>query len=187
MGASPPAPELMDNESIEGGPIATQILSAAKLTGRSSNGLSVGVLGTAMNPDQSDGSYSVGGDWSIQSPERNYAFRGQVAGSFRLDDVLHKKTKQGVGTYVELAREGGEHFRVWTNYRFYSPDFDPNDLGFLWRSDLHDYYGNIQLRRVEKLGPFSEIYTGLEPNGKFNTDGLDLGQELRAYFNTKWT
>ena len=38
--------------------------------------------------------------------------------------------------------------------------------------------------QVEQL--LRRVYAGVEVNGKFNTDGLDLGQQQQVYFNTKW-
>ncbi len=147
---------------------------------------SVGAMATALNPAETDGSYSGGLDWVLRTEDTKYAFRGQVAGSLRYPDVLGKEEQRGAGIYTRIGREGGADFRLLGEYRFYSKKFDPNDMGFLRRNDLHNYKLYAQYFRREATGPFMEIYTGLLPSGELNTDGLDLGQRIVYYLNTKW-
>ncbi len=234
LGAPPPDPTLGDEESVRYGPTATPILSAAKLTGRSASGLSVGMieavflptefgiqddesggtqlrdgspwasasvlrlstepranstfglLGTAYNPGGSNGSYSGGVDWNLLDANREYSFRGQVAGSLRLDEMLGREASHGAGLWTQLAREGGEHFRVKGNYQIFGQGFDPNDLGYVWRDDLQCYSLDLTFRQVEAIGPFAQIFAGIRPHGHLTTHGMDLGQDASIYLNAKW-
>ncbi|MCP4677762.1 MAG: carbohydrate binding family 9 domain-containing protein [Deltaproteobacteria bacterium] len=52
LGAPPPDPTLDSRESVKYGPTSTPILSAAKLTGRSASGLSVGMIEAVFLPTE---------------------------------------------------------------------------------------------------------------------------------------
>ncbi len=235
FGAAPPDPVVADNETVVFGPLATPILSAVKLTGRTERGLSlgvldavfmpteleiensdtgqrstrrstpwtnaatlrlvaetgdrgssVGVLATAVNPSGSDGSYAGGLDWNLFSENRTYSFRGQVAGQVRFDEVLGRDESHGAAMRVQLGRDGGEHFRFWAGYVIFGKGFDPNDLGYLWRDDLHRGFGHVQYRQIKPFGPFLELYTGVGFNSFTTTDWLRIGQNAWSYFNVKW-
>ncbi len=234
LGAPPPDPGLGDTEVVRRGPTATPILSAAKVTGRSSGGLSVGVIdaallptefviedeatgireyrdgsswtnasvlrlnteptgsstfglmATALNPADNNGSYTGGVDWNLLDANKEYSFRGQIAGSLRDDEILGREESHGAGVWARLAREGGEHLRLRASYSLFTDGFDPNDLGYLRRDDLQSYSLFVQFRQADKIGPFAQLYAGVTPYGSFDTDGLDLGQNCRAYFQAKW-
>jgi len=235
LGGPPRAPvDLGDTEWVSGGPASTPILGAAKLSGRSPGGLTVGViesvmmptelevtddatgeayqrrsspwtnaavvrlavepdegstfglLTTAFNPEGSNGSYAGGVDWDVTSDDRMYAFRGQLAGSLRFEGVPGMEPSQGAAVWTQLARQGGEHLRVWANFQALGPGFDPNDLGFLSRDDIHTTSAHVQLRQVERWGPILSGYTGVRPKMSWNFDGVSLGQGGDVYVKVKW-
>ncbi|MDJ0765810.1 MAG: DUF5916 domain-containing protein [Myxococcota bacterium] len=234
IGAPPPTPSLDDDQVVVTGPTATPILAAAKFTGRTQSGFSmgaiqavlaptefiienegtpggdivsgspwtsatvlrlnteptktatIGAIATAFNPGGSSGSYSGGVDVTAFDANREYVFQGQVVGSLRYDGVFEQEEARGVGIHAKLGREGGEHFRFSMNYQYFSEDFDPNDLGYLRRNDLHHYLLFLRLQKMEKWGPFSEVHVTATPNGHFNNNGLNLGQGGGIGFFGKW-
>jgi hypothetical protein len=236
LGGPPSAPlGLGDDEWVSGGAASTPILGAAKLSGRSATGLTVGVieavmmptelevtddatgqtstrsggtwtnaalvrlavepragstfglLTTAYNPQDTNGAYTGGLDWDLVSGDKLYAFRGQLAGSLRYEGVPGREASNGAGAWTRIAREGGEHLRVWATYSAYGPGFDPNDLGFLSRDDIHSGTLHVQLRETQEWGPFLHTYAGVLPKTAWNFDGLDLGQGGQVYAKAKWS
>ncbi|MBW2276804.1 MAG: carbohydrate binding family 9 domain-containing protein [Deltaproteobacteria bacterium] len=235
LGGPPRSPvDLTGTEWVSGGPSSTPILGAAKLSGRSSGGLTVGVieavmmpteleltddatgevhdrlssrwtnaavvrlavepiegstfgvLATAFNPDDTNGAYTGGVDWDLVTDDRMYALRGQLAGSLRFEGVPGMEPSQGAAVWTQLARQGGEHLRLWANFNALGPGFDPNDLGFLSRDDIHTTSLHVQLRQSEQWGPILNGYAGVRPKMSWNFDGLDLGRGGDVYAKVKW-
>ncbi len=234
IGQPPPDPDLQDGESIRYGHTLTPMLGAARITGRTERGLSVGVLdavmlptelvvenentgnryrrqgtpwtnaaafrsitevgagstigvlGTALNPADSGGAYSGGMDWNLLTKDREYAFRGQVAGTSRLDDVLGKEPANGGALWTNLAREGGEPFRFLLSYDLTSKGFDPNDLGYQQRNNLHHYWGQVDHFHLKGVGPFEQLYSGIGADGHWNLDGVMLSHSAWLYQSHKW-
>jgi len=149
-------------------------------------GSQLGLLATALNPEDSNGAYAGGVDWTLLTDDRLYSFKGQVAGSLRMDEVWGREASNGGALWTQLARQGGETFRAWATYQVYGPGFDPNDLGYLSRDDLQRYELHLQLRRVVPTGPFHQLLAGVRPSGSTNTSGLDLGQGGQVYVKAKW-
>jgi hypothetical protein len=235
LGGPPRAPiDLGGSEWVSGGPSSTPIIGAAKLSGRSSGGLTVGVieavmmptelevtddatgetelregsrlsnaavvrlaveprpgstfglLATAFNPPDTNGAYTGGVDWDLISGDKLYSFSGQLAGSLRYEGVPGHEAQNGAAAWVRIARQGGEHLRVWGRYSLYSPGFDPNDLGFLTRDDIHSGWAHVQLRQAQKWGPFLHAYAGVRPKMAWSFDGLDLGKGGDVYAKVEW-
>jgi hypothetical protein len=157
-----------------------------RVSAEHSSTANVGVLATALNPDETNGSYTGGVDWNLLTKDREYAFRGQVAGSKRSDGVLGQEASQGGALHLQLGREGGEHLRLIGFYELFGPGFDSNDLGFSSRDDLHHWYSFFSYQQVEPQGPFMQYYISAEPQGQFNFDGLNLGQHFRIFFVSAW-
>ncbi|MDJ0762484.1 MAG: DUF5916 domain-containing protein [Myxococcota bacterium] len=152
--------------------------------------LKVGVLGTALNPEQSKGAYSVGADWQVATPDLMYSFGGQVAATTRLEAVGSSNAHDFFGTTLRLARDGGKYFRANGTYEYYGNSFDPNDLGYLQRNKLHRYSAYLGLRKPERWGPFDIAIASLTLRGSLNLDGVDLGHwltgEIAAMFGGGW-
>ncbi len=234
IGQPPPSPDLGDDESLVHGGALTPILGAVKLTGRTQNGLSfglmdtvllptefvvrndemghgtyrpgapwtnavalrtvaemgrnstVGVLGTALNPTESDGAYAGGIDWNVLSSRRIYAFRGQAAGSVRFEGVNGQEQSSGAGVWTKIGREGGEPIRYTASYAMYSKGFDPNDLGYLKRNDLHNYNCGLGYSFLEPIGPLKQQYLTAGFDGSRNLDGLRLQHGFWTAWSANW-
>lgn len=236
IGGAPPAISLGDDETLHRAPTTTPILTAVKVTGRSSNGISLGmldalmmptnsrvmiadmtavedrdgtpwtnaavlrmtgeldqgsvfgVMGTALNPaGGNDGSYTGGIDWNLLSDGKDYSIQGQTAASLRLDETLGREQSSGGALWTKVEKRGGEHIRSHVEYKMLGEGFDPNDLGYLVRDDLHRLEGHLQIRQTEKMGPFMQLYVGTRLGGEWNTHGLDLGKWAVVYVETKWS
>lgn len=234
IGQPPPDPDLGDGESVRHGNVLTPILGAARITGRTERGLTVGlldavmlptelvvenedtgnrarrqgtpwthaaafrsitemgknstvgVLGTALNPAGSGGAYSGGMDWNLLSNRREYSFRGQAAGTIRLDDVPGKDPSQGGALWTQVEREGGEPFRYLLSYDVTSKGFDPNDLGYKQRNNLHHYWGQLYHFHLRGAGPLEQLYSGVGADGNWNLDGVMLYHSAWFWQSHKW-
>jgi len=236
LGKGAPDPDLADNEEISWGPRTTQILTAAKLTGRTANGISAGiietfmmpsvfkvhntdtgettrrestpwtnagvlrlagelsqgstfgVMGTALNPSgKHRGSYTGGVDWNVNTNNKDYVFTGQVAGSYRLEDLNGREKGRGLALVTKIQKQGGGHIRGHIDYQLRSKDFDLNDLGYLGRANLHHVCSHLQYREIEKSGPFLAFFAGIYLRTEWNVDGLSINKWGETYFKAKWS
>ncbi len=173
-----------DTGYLEGSPWTSA--TVLRVNTEPAENITVGGMVTALNPSGSNGSYTGGADFAVFSCDREYVVKGQVTGSGRDDGVFEQDAASGLGIWTQLGKEGGEHFRYWGNYQFYSDEFDPNDLGYLRRNDLHQYSLFSRLQQMEKWGPLAEAHVTMIPQGRFNTDGLHLGHEVTTALFGRW-
>ncbi|MDB4934455.1 MAG: hypothetical protein JWP87_1427, partial [Labilithrix sp.] len=83
----------------------------------------------------------------------------------------------GYGAQVTAAREGGSGLAWNTQYQHASRKLDFNDLGFMERQNHHYYYGNLEYRTFERLGPTIETKTWIEVAGRHNLDGVKVSRK----------
>jgi hypothetical protein len=77
-------------------------------------------------------------DFDLQSAS-GWQLAGLVSGA-------SSESGGGYGAYIRAGQLGEQPWRYWLELESYSPDYDINDMGFLWRTNM------VQLRgRVERL------------------------------------
>ncbi|MBM2840543.1 MAG: hypothetical protein HW412_1071 [Bacteroidetes bacterium] len=217
--------------SVKENPLVTTILGAAKVSGRSNDGLSLGALtaltdeehAIILNPAGSSsrirteprGLYNVirvkqdfkgaswigavattasrenlppalsaGVDWNLRLDDGTYAIDGYVAGARPASPVLHR---DGLTGRLLASRIAAEHWLYTTSYDFSSRHFDPNDIGFF--AQPHDHGGYMQLLYRENfaVGILRRYSTALNPEYRWNWDGILTHAVVNAEFNGEFT
>lgn len=142
----------------------------------------VGLLTTAINRDSGAPTYTGGLDWNLKWKNNGYAYTGQIAGSRA---GAFNDRQNGYGGNFQIAKTSG---RIWGSSRFelYSPDFNPNDLGFIWRVNLIDHFSRIRFRKTRPWGPFREMYLETSYGALWNYRHTWDGKTQRWVNLSKW-
>lgn len=113
----------------------------------------VGLLTTTVNRNESASAYTGGLDWTLRWKNNSYGFSGQVAGSHAgsLDN-----RQSGYATQFNLGKQSG-WFRGGINLDLYSPEFNPNDLGFIDRVNKVESLVWANPRKTQPWHLFREI------------------------------
>lgn len=197
------------------------IIGAAKLSGRTTGGTSIGFLGastgdnfgperhyTVARVSQEIGEYSSAGgimtgflgpdgdlrrrsvtggaDWDLRFVDNTYGISGFGVFS-RRGSVENGLESSGVAGQLEAAKRRG----VWTydaGVGFYSPDFNPNDVGQLRRNNYIDLGGSIRhdVKGGQPFGPFQRGDFGIFFGQEWSYDErLNTGFGARLFSN--WT
>ena len=133
---------------------------------------------------------AVDGRW--RSSSGDHAISGQAASSLisggptrRLPDgTTIADGDFGLGGYLAIAKEGGEHWLWRTTYEGASRRFDFNDLGYLQRQNQHRLEADLAYRTLSPWGNTLETNTHLVATEERNLDGLVLGRRLKL--STQW-
>lgn len=151
-----------------------------------SGGNNIGLLATSHVPDShTDEAYTGGLDWNLFFQKKKYAIKGQVAASaVQVGDT--NEYDKGAAVWSWLGRQGGKHFRTSVSYDFRSDQFEPNQLGYLDRNDIHKVAYHAQFLINEQRRYVYELYTGTQIYLDWNTNGVNLQKFGVAYLNIKW-
>lgn len=114
-------------------------------------------------------------DWHIETKDSKYNADGSFRMSTISDDVNHPNT--GYTFDNSVGYNAGNLF--WElGYNFESKDFNPNDLGILFRNDQQTIYGNIGWRTVKPTKKFNRIFVNFYNNAQFqHFSGIYTGYE----------
>lgn len=82
----------------------------------------------------------------------------------------------GYGAQLIATREGGSGLAWNAQYQHASRKLDFNDLGFMERQNQHFYYGNLEYRTFEPIGPTLETKTWVEVAGRHNLDLIKVSR-----------
>jgi hypothetical protein len=217
--------------SVEENPLVTTILGAAKVSGRSNGGLSLGAL-TALTDEEHTvvndsvghtssirteprGTYNVvrvkqdfdsdswiggiattvsrenmlpalsgGVDWNLRLNNGAYTVDGYLAGA-RCADIMRKR--DGAAGRLLVSKIAAEHWFYTTSYDISSRFFNPNDIGFF--AQPHDHGGYIQLLYRENFaaGMFRRYSFALNPEYRWNWDGILTHAVFNAQFAGDFT
>ena len=131
---------------------------------------SVGLLTTVVNRWDSNSAYVGGIDWDLKFAEERYQTSGTVAASQagKLDT-----RKSGYLTHLEFDKKGG-WLRGETNVRALSPDFEMNDLGFMWRTDMLRWYYGFGAYKEKPFSIFRRVTFGIYGQHTWNYDGVSI-------------
>lgn len=226
-------PELPGAELTEN-PLVTTILGAAKISGRSRGGLSLGAVTAATDEERAviqfpsgrsssirieprgiynvvrlkqdfEGDSWVGGiatmvsrdnvlpalsggvDWNVRFGDRRYTADGYIASARSTGSGA---TSDGTAGRLLVSKVAAEHWFYTTSYDYASRFFNSNDIGFF--AQPHDHGGYIQLLYRENFasGLFRRYSTALNPEYRWNWDGVlthaVLNSELNGDFVNFW-
>ncbi len=90
----------------------------------------------------------------------------------RADGTRQSPGDTGVAGETGGGKVGGDHWLFWGNYRFASPHFDVNDVGFESDWDYHRTYLQATYREREPFSRFQNGSIRLSFNGTLGFDGL---------------
>ena len=217
--------------SIEKNPLVTTILGAAKVSGRTDDGLSIGALSAFT--DQEDavvrdsvgqssslrteprGMYNAvrlkqdfggdswigaiatsvsrknllpalsgGLDWNVRLSDGAYTVDGFVAGA-RASGVTTQRN--GLSGRLLLSKIAAEHWFYTTSYDFSFHYFNPNDAGFFAQPHEHGGYMQLLYRENFAEGVFRRYSAALNPEYRWNWDGILTHAVLNTEFTCDFT
>jgi len=226
--------DVPENGKIISAPSNVTILGAAKLTGKTQNGLSVGVLEavtaneyayvadslnnvskqlieplahynvvrlkqdfesnsnvgfivTSVTKKYRNPVFTSGTDWNIKFDDNTYMLDGFLAGSLgRKSD----KRIDGTAGRVNFSKIAGEHWLWNAGADFTSNNYNINDIGFFMRPGDYGFMANVTYKNEKPTDWYREFRTSIFAREMRNTDGWNLGRDVRiAYFtvfNNYW-
>jgi hypothetical protein len=150
----------------------------------------VGLLTTAVNRRDSVSDYTGGVDWNLRWKNNSYGFFGQVAASYT-GPVLARQDGYA-GNFI-LTKESG-WFRWEVHLNILSPEFNPNDLGFIGRVNKLNPFVWLGLRKTQPWGPFHQVSISNQSSATWNFRHkwdvntyrwVNLGKALRMDVNSQ--
>lgn len=134
---------------------------------------------------------AIDGRW--RSPSGDYALSGQLVLSARAggapeklpDGTVLRPGDVAPGGLLRLAKEGGRRF-VWTlEAQALAPTLDFNDLGYMRRQNLLQFFAQLEHRTLEPWRRTLETHNRV---GFFSRDSLQGRTLFRSFFtNFDWT
>ncbi len=126
-----------------------------------------------------DGSYRdanvTGLIWDLNTKENSYKFTGDFKYSF-INDV---ENTDGFKTAVNFVKTSGKH-RFDIVAKYFSADYDINDLGIAFINNYHNFYANYNFRILNPEGNFNAFRFDATSSVEFqNTTG-----KLQSAFTT---
>jgi hypothetical protein len=82
----------------------------------------------------------------------------------------------GYGAQIITARDGGAGLAWNAQYQHASRKLDINDVGFMERQNQHFYYGVLEYRTFQPLGPTLETHLFVETASRISLDGVKLSR-----------
>jgi hypothetical protein len=146
----------------------------------------VGAIATAVSRENLPPALSGGVDWNVRMGEGAYTVDGYIAGA-RSSGVVRR---DGMSGRLLVSKIAADHWLYTTSYDFASRSFNPNDAGFF--AQPHDHGGYVQLLYRENFagGLFRRYSVALNPEYRWNWDGVlthaGLNTEFRGDFTNFW-
>lgn len=124
-------------------------------------------------------------DWNLHTRDSEWALYGQAAASQTVggnparllpDGTVIRPGDLGEGTYVTLARQGGEPLRFEIYYEYESPRLELNPAGY--QRTQNEQAGRLRLRYVRPSGggAFHGWEVGVTAATRWTTDGRGLNR-----------
>jgi hypothetical protein len=132
-----------------------------------------GGIATLTSFEQAAPKYSGGTDWNVRMMEGRFTMDGYLAG-------MHHHGTSGTAGRLLFSRISAEHWFPTVSYDFYSPEFDPNDIGFFAQPHDHGGYGQLVYRENAADGIFLRYFFALNPEARWNWNGVRTHAQLRA-------
>ena len=188
----------------------TTILGAAKLSGRSSTGLSVGALTAATDGEQAEPrtSYTVArmrqefteGSWlggiatAAGSAFARTALSGGIDWNLHLGGGTHSldgyvagarawsgdQERTGSAGRLIFSRIAGSRWSYLASYNYATRNFTIDDLGFFARPHDHGGYSQLLYRVLTPEGGFLRYGGSVVPEARWNWDGVLTMAQVEA-------
>ena len=188
----------------------TTILGAAKLSGRTSSGLSVGALSALTDKEQAEPRAAYGvlrmrqefaeGSWlggiatAAGSALARTALSGGVdwnlhlaGGTHSLDGYLagarawsDEREQVGSAGRLLFSRIAGSRWSYLASYNFATAHFDINNLGFFAQPHDHGGYTQLLYRVLTPEGGFMRYGGSVVPEARWNWDGVLTMAQVEA-------
>src|SRR6266566_3618718 len=170
-------------------PDNTTILGAAKITGRTKSGYTMGFLDALTNRETARYVPAGGGPEQTEQSSAHYFQRPDrrvtTDGIFNAKFDPNATSLQGYGFYTRVAKNTGDWF--WeTAQNWRSPGFEVNDLSFLSRADYRWMNANVG-RQWSTPGSWyrnAVILGGGQQ--QFNYDGDKTDAQTQIYFGSQF-
>ena len=182
------------------------IKSAAKITGKTENGLSYGLLSAITTIDDSSSlikqiingknrNYFVGRikqDLLMGNSSIGIMTTSSIADSihtFSIDGITNllenqinisgqfaKTSKEASGFYANISYYPLGNFSGWIDYFQYDKGFDINSMGYLWRDDYKQTKFGIKYQSLEPWKMIRNASIIFEGNIEKNSENLNIGK-----------
>ncbi|MCC6749968.1 MAG: carbohydrate binding family 9 domain-containing protein [Deltaproteobacteria bacterium] len=137
------------------------------------------VTGLTRPGEVTDTDAYVGGlDWDLRS-HGGWQATGQTA-------LGHTSDGFGLGLVSQLGLMGAPRVRYWLETEAYSPRFDPNAVGYLWRRNMVLFRGHLQHRLPSPTRRLLDHAATLRATYAFNMTRPELAFERRVELDTWW-
>jgi len=141
----------------------------------------IGLVTTAVNRQASDAAYVGGLDWDLMFAKERYQISGMLATS-QAGKLGARKT--GYLANIEFEKQGG-WWRLDTNFRVLSPEFEINDIGYVRRGDMMRWFYDFIVKKEQPFSVFREVTFGLYGWREWNYDGVSIGRYSEVWTDGK--
>ena len=141
----------------------------------------VGLITTAVNRQTSSAAYVGGLDWDLKFAKERYQISGMLATSQVEKLDAHKS---GYLAHIEFDKQGG-WWRLDTDFKVLSPDFEINDMGYIQRGDMMRWFYDFMIKKEQPFGVFREVTLGLYGWREWNYDGVSIGRYSEIWTDGK--
>ena len=147
--------------------------NALRLKQEWENGSWWGGMATLTAMENAVPALSGGSDWNLRMLDGRYTMDGYLAGT-------HNHSGSGTAGRLLFSRISAEHWFPTISYDFYTPKFAPNDIGFFAQPHDHGGYAQLVYRENAAGGMFLRYSFALNPEARWNWDGVRTHALLRA-------
>ena len=130
--------------------------------------------------------------WDLNTKENTYKISGDFKYSL-INQSNKTDNKTGINTSINLSETFGK-YRYGIGGQFISKNFDSNDLGILFQTHYHSFYGNASYRILNPNKSFNTFSTRLNLYSEFeNRTGslqngtIDLDFDTSSHKNDYWS
>jgi hypothetical protein len=139
----------------------------------------IGGIATSVSRENLLPAYSGGVDWNIRFDNGGYTVDGYLVAARSASSASNRDGSSG---RLLISRIAAQHWLYTTSYDFSTRCFNPNDMGFF--AQPHDHGGYFQLLYRENFasGIFRRYSFALNPEYRWNWDGVLTHAVLNAQF-----